>query len=87
MRVYGNRHLSWRGNNLVLNNKTIVAIVPDKTYPQMYRVRLPDGQLTDMVNRTRARDAARGLALAILNRQESDVAASPIAQNVQQPPE
>ena len=28
----------------------------------MYRVRLPDGQLTDVVNLTRARDAAQVLA-------------------------
>jgi hypothetical protein len=34
------------------------AITPDERYPKMYRVRLPDGSLSDMVNRTRARDAA-----------------------------
>jgi len=33
----------------------------------MYRVRLPDGRLTDIVNLTRAKDAAVSLALASLN--------------------
>jgi hypothetical protein len=34
-----------------------VAIVPDAKWPGMYRIRHPDGSLTDMVNLTRARDA------------------------------
>jgi hypothetical protein len=33
------------------------AIVPDDRWPGMYRVRRPDGSLTDMLNFTRARDA------------------------------
>ena len=35
------------------------AVVPDPDWPNMYRVRRPDGSLTEMVNLTRARDAAR----------------------------
>ena len=38
------------------------VVVPDPEWPGMYRVRLPDGRLTDMVNLTRARDAAQVLA-------------------------
>jgi hypothetical protein len=38
------------------------SIVPDKDWAGMYRVRKPDGRLTDMVNLTRARDAARCFA-------------------------
>jgi DTW domain-containing protein YfiP len=34
-----------------------LRIVPDATYPGMYRIRRPDGSLSDMVNLTRARDA------------------------------
>jgi hypothetical protein len=37
------------------------VVVPDPEWPGMYRVRLPDGQLTDMVNLTRAREAAQVL--------------------------
>jgi hypothetical protein len=32
-------------------------LVPDERHPGMYRLRLPDGRLSDMVNLTRARDA------------------------------
>jgi hypothetical protein len=38
------------------------TVVPDPEWTAMYRVRRPDGSLTDMVNLTRARDAARGFA-------------------------
>jgi hypothetical protein len=38
------------------------TVVPDAEWPKMYRVRGPDGSLTDMVNLTRARDAARTFA-------------------------
>jgi hypothetical protein len=33
------------------------GIVPDSKWPGMYRIRLPDGSLSDMVNLTRAKDA------------------------------
>jgi hypothetical protein len=32
-------------------------IVPDAKWPGMYRIRRPDGSLTDMVNLTRAKEA------------------------------
>jgi hypothetical protein len=35
-------------------------IVPDAKWPGMYRIRLPGGSLTDMVNLTRARDVLGG---------------------------
>jgi hypothetical protein len=39
------------------NRELRPKIVPDSTYPGMYRVRWPDGTLSDMVNLTRANDA------------------------------
>jgi hypothetical protein len=36
-------------------------LVPDKKSPKMDRVRRPDGSLTDMVNLTRACDAAQSV--------------------------
>ena len=45
-----------------------ITIVRDPEWPNMWRVRLPNGQLTDMVNLTRAKDAARSLS-----RRDSDV--------------
>jgi hypothetical protein len=38
------------------------GIVPDERYPAMYRLRLPDGRLSDMVNLTRARDALAAIS-------------------------
>ena len=38
------------------------VVVADQEWPGMYRVRLPDGRLTDMVNLTRALDAAQVMA-------------------------
>jgi hypothetical protein len=44
------------------NTKALAHIVPDKTYPGMWRVVRPDNSLSDMVNKTRAKDVAWRLA-------------------------
>ena len=76
--------LRWDGLNLRLKTGRLLAVVePDAKYPGMYRVRTKDGHLTDMVNLSRAKDAARSLAMASLNRdaglesRRGHVAASP----------
>jgi hypothetical protein len=65
---FGNRDLTWRGNDLCVGNSRtpLVSSVPDATWPNMWRVRHGD-RLSDMANATRARDAARSIALAILS--------------------
>ena len=45
----------------------LASIEPDQTWPGLWRVRLPDGYLTDTVNLSRAKDAAASLALNVLN--------------------
>jgi hypothetical protein len=52
------------GLKVVLPGKTkaLARIVPDETYPTLWRVVRPNGRLSDMVNRTRAKDVAWGLA-------------------------
>jgi hypothetical protein len=65
--MHDHHELIWRGNDLCAGNRRLVSIEQDKTYPAIWRVRLGE-RLTDMVNVTRARDAARAAALAILNR-------------------
>ena len=60
------RDAVWKGNELIFRRRVVASVVPDSKYPQMWWVRLPDGQLIDMVNLTRARDAARSLALKTL---------------------
>jgi hypothetical protein len=68
-RTYSSRDLTWKDDGLYLGGKgkPVVTIVPDEKYPSMWRVELPDGRLTDMVNRTRTKDAAQSIALSILN--------------------
>jgi hypothetical protein len=78
-RIYANHDLVWRGNNLCLDRRVLVTIVPDARYPGMWRVRV-SGKLSDMVNISRARDAARSLAMLRLNEgmQETPSEASPM---------
>jgi hypothetical protein len=38
-----------------------VRIVPDERYPKMWRVVRPSGEITGMVNLTRAKDVALGM--------------------------
>jgi hypothetical protein len=60
--------LMWHGDRLLLRagRRLLSAIEPDSEWPGMWRVRLPDDHLSDMANRTRAKDAAQLLALATL---------------------
>jgi hypothetical protein len=59
-------HLTWRGDWLYFGGRKIIRIVPDETYPEMWRVEV-EGRKTDMVNRTRAKDVATGFALGIVD--------------------
>ncbi len=43
------------------SGKTGVTLVRDPNWPNMWRLRLSNGKLTDMVNLTRAKDAARSI--------------------------
>jgi hypothetical protein len=71
------KDLLWKGDNLLRKGKPLVAIVPDAKYPGLWRVQLPDGQLSDLANKIRARAAARGLAVDILERTKLISAAVP----------
>jgi len=42
--------------------RAVTTIKPDAKWPNMWRVHLPNGQVTDMTNFTRARDTARSLS-------------------------
>ena len=75
MRHYSNDDLTWRDDRLHLGRRALdVSVVRDTAHPTMWRIRVGT-KLSDMVNRTRARDAAELTALALLNRQESPTAA------------
>jgi hypothetical protein len=40
----------------------VAEVIPDKAWPGMWRVRTPDGWLSDMANLSRAKDAAMAIA-------------------------
>jgi hypothetical protein len=60
------RDAVWKGNDLIFHGRVVASVVLDAKWPRLWRVRLPDGHTTDMVNLSRARDAARSLALKAL---------------------
>jgi hypothetical protein len=64
------RDAEWRGKDLVLYGKKIASIEPDSKWSGMWRVRC-GGQLSDMVNLSRAKDAAKSIALSRLNSAEA----------------
>jgi hypothetical protein len=45
----------------------MMHVVPDETYPSMWRIKRSDGSLSDMTNLTWARDGALTVALRFLN--------------------
>lgn len=80
VRVFNSNALHWDGNKLCLGRRQVVRIVEDQKYSGvMWRVEMPDGTLSDMVNRTRAKDAAMSIALRILNTKESRTEAAPVS--------
>ena len=71
-RGYRARRVTWRnaGDRYTLHlgrsKKALLEIVPDKDWGGMWRV-LHQGELSDMVNLTRAKDAGMKWALDALN--------------------
>jgi hypothetical protein len=60
---YGFYGLSWGCEVLGAGRRKAGSIERDSAFPRMWRVRLPSGRLTDMVNLTRAKDYASLVAL------------------------
>jgi hypothetical protein len=85
--VYSHVDTKWDGLQLRLKSGWLLATVEaDSKCPEMCRVRLPSGHLTDMVNLTRAKDAAISLALGELNKpkhEETASEASPVRPNLE----
>jgi hypothetical protein len=68
-RVFGYQDIRWDGHQLrLLTGRLLATVEPDAQLPRIYRVRFPDGHTTDIVNLSRAKDAAVSLALTGLNR-------------------
>ena len=81
MQKHDNFDLIWRGDRLALRGagrtSPIVELIPDATCPGMWRIKTPDGSLSDMVNRARARDAGRSILLGILRQRQTPSEALP----------
>jgi hypothetical protein len=67
-RIFGCQDIRWGGHRLrLLTGRLLATVEPDAQWAGVYRVRFPDGRSTDIVNLSRAKDAAVSLALAELN--------------------
>jgi hypothetical protein len=56
--------VQWKGRGLYLGRKLLATVVPDRDWPGLWHVSLPNGHVTDMVNLSRAKDAAIALTCA-----------------------
>jgi|SRR5262245_19748181 len=54
--------LDWKGEDLYFARRKLISVVRDEKYSNMWRVLPPAGRVSDMANRTRAKDAALGHA-------------------------
>jgi len=76
------RTYHWRteGNRseLLTAGRVVAKVMPDVTYPRMWRIDLGSDALSDMVNLSRARDAAVRLADARLNVRKPRAVARPM---------
>jgi hypothetical protein len=59
-------HRRGDGLGLLRGQIPLVRVVPDAAYSGMWRIRHPDGRLSDIVNLTRAKDAATSIALSLV---------------------
>src|SRR5262249_10006545 len=82
--IVGCDRLNWRhaDGRLFLHHgndrNPLLTVEPDSEYASMYRIRFPDGGLSDMANLTRAKDAAIALALRNLNSEDSGAQETPV---------
>ena len=80
--MYDTKDVAWKGNRLMPlvggRKAPSVDIIADARWPGMWRVKRPDGTMTDMANHTRARDAAKTILLAVLNARETSIEAPPM---------
>jgi hypothetical protein len=67
--MLGYADFRWKGDKLILGTRnTGCKIIPDATWPMMFRVEYPPGTISDMTNLTRAKDAAISIVAHHLNR-------------------
>jgi hypothetical protein len=68
MIMLGRGDMHWKGLSLYLGTKKQdVTVLPDPLYPKMFRLRRPDGSMSDLANLARIKDAAMVIVAAIAN--------------------
>lgn len=81
--IVGRSSLSWRKTGARLydlhfgRRAPLLHIEPDATWPGMFRIVMPDGSRTDMVNLPRAKNAGMSLGLALLRRTSPEPVTAP----------
>jgi hypothetical protein len=81
------RHLVWRKTASAQalhahgHGRALASIEPDAKYPRMWRVRMPDGRLSDMARLEWAKEGALQIVLAEFNRRKTPSGAPPVRQN------
>jgi hypothetical protein len=81
--------LTWRktasGHALYLRDrgKPLATVEPDTGHLRLWRVHMPDGWVSDLANLPRAKEAAIGSVLFVLNRQETARNRPPVAQTAE----
>jgi hypothetical protein len=80
---FGRSFYEWRRTPdswLLMQSRRVAAmLLPDPRFPSMFRIKLPNGSISDMVNLTRAKDAALSLADAMLDGRKRGFQAPAIA--------
>jgi hypothetical protein len=81
-RIVGRDRLTWRAaaSSLTLHygqcRQAIARIVPDATWPGMFRIQYHDGHFSDVANLSRIKTAALAAALRIINSEAQETAAA-----------
>ena len=65
-----NGRFQWCGLALHFDKRPVLTLVADEKYPQLFRIRYPDGWTSTPANITRAKDAAYGHARFLLTLEE-----------------
>jgi hypothetical protein len=80
--IYSRTDFTWQEHmdgwalHAIGHRSAIVRVLPDKAWPGMWRIRHPDGRLSDMANLTWAKDGAVAVAMRFLDPRKVD---SPVA--------
>jgi hypothetical protein len=79
MRYRNKNILRWQGDTLCHGRRKLVTIIQDQNHPAMWRIRLPHGSLTEMVNKKQSQGRRPSHRLAVLSSAQTPAEAPPAA--------